>query len=147
MYKFRSMVSDAGNLSKYLTPQQIEEYHRNIKVMYDPRITKVGKILRKTSLDELPQLFNVLMGDMSLVGPRPLAEEEIYLYGDSLDEILSVKPGITGYWQTHGRSNATYDSGKRQELEMYYIHYRSFMLDMEILFKTVLVVFKKEGAK
>ena len=147
MYKFRSMVYDAENLDKYLTRAQQEEYHRNIKVIHDPRVTKLGRILRKTSIDELPQLFNVLKGDMSLVGVRPLAEEEIYLYGDSLDEMLSVKPGITGYWQTHGRSNATYDSGKRQEYELYYVRNRSFLMDIKILFRTAVILMRDgEGA-
>ena len=145
MYKFRSMVEDAGNLGKYLTREQIDEYYRNIKVMNDPRITKIGRILRKTSLDELPQLFNVLKGDMSLVGVRPIAEEEACLYGDDLGEMLSVKPGITGYWQTHGRSTATYDSGKRQELELYYVRHQSFILDVKILFMTVVIILKGGG--
>ena len=146
MYKFRSMVSDAGNLEKYLTPEQIDEYHRNIKVLHDPRITKAGKFLRKTSLDELPQLFNVLIGNMSLVGVRPLAEEEAYIYGDELDEMLSVKPGITGYWQTHGRSSATYDSGKRQEYELYYVRHQSFILDMKILVRTAVILLTGGGS-
>ena len=140
MYKFRSMYHDAGNLIKYLTTAQIEEYHRNIKVMNDPSITKIGKFLKKTSLDEFLQLFNVLKGDMSLVGPIPLAVEEVYIYGDKLDEILSVKPGVIGYWQTHGRSGANYDSGKKQELEMYYVHHQSFVLDIKTLICTAIVL-------
>ena len=84
---------------------------------------------------------------MSLVGPRPIAVEEACLYGDDLDEVLSVKPGITGYWQTHGRSNATYYSGERQKLELYYVRHQSLMLDIKILLKTIVVVLKKEGAK
>lgn len=147
MYKFRTMVADAWNLEKYLTPAQIEEYRRNIKVENDPRITKIGKLLRKTSLDEIPQLINVLKGEMSLVGPRPVAVEETGLYGDRLGEVLSVKPGITGYWQTHGRNCANYGSGKRQALELYYVRNRSFLLDMKIILKTFVVVLKKEGAE
>ena len=145
MYKFRTMYHDADNLSKYLTPAQIDEYHRNIKVINDPRITKIGKFLRRTSLDEFPQLWNVLKGDMSLVGPRPLAVEEAYIYGEELDEILSVKPGVTGYWQTHGRSGATYDSGKRQELEMYYVRHQSFILDVKILIHTCVILLRGGG--
>ena len=140
MYKFRSMFADADNLEKYLTREQIDEYHRNIKVINDPRITTVGRFLRKTSLDELPQLFNVLKGEMSLVGVRPLAEEETHLYGRELDKMLSVKPGITGYWQTHGRSSATYENGKRKELELYYVHNQSFLLDISILIKTLVIL-------
>ena len=127
MYKFRSMVQDAGNLEKYLTKEQIEEYHKNIKVIHDPRITKLGKFLRKT------------------VGVRPVSEEEIYLYGDDLDEILSVKPGITGYWQTHGRSNAAYANGKRQELELFYVRNQSFILDIKILMRTAVILLRGGG--
>lgn len=147
MYKFRTMFNDADNLEKYLTPSQVEEYHRNIKVMNDPRITGVGKILRRLSLDEFPQLWNVIKGDMSLVGPRPLAVDEVHLYDKKLlDEILSVKPGVTGYWQTHGRSSANYDSGKRQELELYYIRHQSFILDVKILALTFTVIVNGGGA-
>ena len=145
MYKFRSMFSDADNLEKYLTREQIEDYHRNIKVINDPRITTVGRFLRKTSLDELPQLFNVLKGEMSLIGVRPMAEEEMCFYGQDIDELLSVKPGITGYWQTHGRSSATYENGKRKELELYYVHNQSFMLDVKIFFKTILILLSGGG--
>ena len=147
MYKFRSMVADADNLQKYLTSEQIDEYYHNIKVENDPRITRIGQSIRTSSVDELPQLFNVIKGEMSLVGPRPVAVEEACLYGNDLDEVLSAKPGITGYWQTHGRSDATYDSGKRQELELYYVRHQSFMLDVKILLKTIVVVLRKEGAK
>ena len=142
MYKFRTMYNDADNFRKYLTPAQIEEYRRNIKVINDPRITKIGKYLRRLSLDEFPQLWNVLKGEMSLVGPRPLAEEEVYIYGDQVDKVLSVKPGVTGYWQTHGRSGATYDSGKRQELEMYYVENQSFILDVKILMHTCVILLR-----
>ena len=145
MYKFRTMYNDADNFRKYLTPAQIEEYRRNIKVINDPRITKIGKYLRRLSLDEFPQLWNVLKGEMSLVGPRPLAEEEVYIYGDQVDKVLSVKPGVTGYWQTHGRSGATYDSGKRQELEMYYVENQSFILDVKILMHTCVILLKGGG--
>lgn len=146
MNKFRTIYSDAWNLSKYLTPAQVDEYRRNIKVIHDPRITTIGRILRKTSLDELPQLLNVLKGEMSLVGPRPVATEETCIYSKSdLEEILSVRPGITGYWQTHGRSNADYDSGKRQELELYYVRHQSFMLDVKILICTCIILLRGGG--
>ena len=146
MYKFRSMYSDANNLEKYLTPEQIEEHKKEIKVENDPRVTKVGRFIRKTSIDELPQLFDVLKGDMSLVGPRPIAVGEEGNFGEGVEKVLSVKPGMTGYWQTHGRSKATYESGERQRLELYYVDNCSIWMDIKILFATVGVVLSKKGA-
>lgn len=145
MLKFRSMVADADDLTKYLTPEQIEEYKANIKLCDDPRITRIGRFLRKTSLDELPQLINVLKGEMSFVGPRPVTDEELARYGTEGDELLSVKPGITGYWQTHGRSDSTYESGERQRLELYYVRHQSLWLDICIFFKTFVVVVRRGG--
>lgn len=147
MYKFRSMVPDADILENYLTPAQIEEYLKEVKLDDDPRITRIGKLIRKTSIDELLQLFNVVKGDMSLVGPRPLTEGELCHFGDRAGEILSVKPGITGYWQVNSRSDSTYESGKRQELELYYAQHQCLLLDVKILFQTVLVVLRGVGAK
>ena len=147
MLKFRSMVADADDFEKYLTPEQIEEYKTNIKLHYDPRITRIGRFLRRTSMDELPQLMNVLKGEMSIVGPRPVVEEELALYGDDADELLSIKPGITGYWQTHGRGDSTYESGERQKLELHYVRHQSLGLDIKILLKTVKVVLSRKGAK
>ncbi len=147
MYKFRSMVTDANNLEKYMTPDQITEYQKEMKLDDDPRITKIGKVIRETSIDELPQLMDILKGDMSLIGPRPMVEDEAEYYGDDLPKVLSVKPGITGYWQTHGRSNCTYESGERQKLELYYAECCSLLLDLKIFFKTFKVVLKREGAK
>src|SRR5699024_11891101 len=101
-----------------------------------------------SSLDELPQLFNVLFNNMSLIGPRPLIESEIQMnYADTYQELLSVKPGVTGYWQAYARNNATYQSGERQEMELYYVHHASAWLDIKILFKTVITVLKREGAQ
>ncbi|MBQ6129949.1 MAG: sugar transferase [Lachnospiraceae bacterium] len=147
MLKFRSMVEDAYDYDKHLSSQQKEIYGKEIKLDDDPRVTKAGRVLRRLSIDELPQLFNVLAGDMSLVGPRPVATEEAGLYGDSIQKILSVKPGITGYWQTHGRSEVTYSSGRRQEMELYYVDHCGLLLDTAILFRTVLVVFGQKGVK
>ncbi len=147
MLKFRSMVEDAYDYDKHLSSQQKEIYGKEIKLDDDPRVTKVGRVLRRLSIDELPQLFNVLAGDMSLVGPRPVATEEAGLYGDNIQKILSVKPGITGYWQTHGRSEVTYSSGRRQEMELYYVDHCGLLLDTAILFRTVLVVFGQKGVK
>ena len=125
-----------------------KQYYTEFKIDNDPRITKIGNILRKTSLDELPQLFNVLFNNMSLIGPRPLIESEIQMnYADTYQELLSVKPGVTGYWQAYARNNATYQSGERQEMELYYVHHASAWLDIKILFKTVITVLKREGAQ
>jgi lipopolysaccharide/colanic/teichoic acid biosynthesis glycosyltransferase len=147
VYKFRSMRQDAGDLKKLLTPEQLEQYRREFKIDDDPRITKIGNVLRKTSLDELPQLFNILGGSLSLVGPRPIVEKETQIYGDQIGKLLSVKPGLTGYWQAYARNNATYESGERQEMEMYYVDHCGVWMDIKILFKTVGSVLKKEGAK
>ena len=110
----------------------------------DPRITKLGHFLRKTSLDELPQLFNILKGDMSIVGPRPIVEGEIERYGKYSKKLFSVMPGLTGYWQANGRSDTTYE--ERVDMDMYYIDNRSISLDLKIIFKTFVSVIKKEGA-
>ncbi len=135
------------NLEKLLTPEQLEQYRTEFKIDNDPRITKIGNVLRKLSLDELPQLFNILKGDISIVGPRPIVEKETQIYGDDVGKLLSVKPGLTGYWQAYARNNATYESGERQKMEMYYIDNNSLWLDIRILFKTVFSVLKKEGAQ
>lgn len=145
--KFRSMVLDADNYDKYFTPEQHEQYLREYKLDDDPRLTKIGKIIRKTSLDELPQLLAILKGDMSVVGPRPVVQDELTHYGDRVTEFLSVTPGLTGYWQVNGRNNATYESGQRQELELYYVRNRSLLLDLKILIQTVSVVLSGDGAK
>lgn len=148
MYKFRTMVMDADNLERWLTPELIEEYRINNKLEKDPRITNIGRFLRKFSIDELPQLVSVLKGDMSIVGPRPVVSSERHHYTDAeFDLLLTAKPGITGYWQVSGRSDSTYESGKRQEKELYYAANRSMLLDIKILFMTVPVVLKGKGAK
>lgn len=148
MWKFRSMYMNADKMIDQLTPEQMQQYYTEFKIDNDPRITKVGNFLRKTSLDELPQLFNVLFNDMSLIGPRPLIETEIQMnYADTYQELLPVKPGVTGYWQAYARNNATYQSGERQEMELYYVHHASVWLDIKILFKTVITVLKREGAQ
>ncbi len=145
MLKFRTMFQDADNLEKYFSPDQVERYRKNIKLPDDPRITRIGRILRKTSMDELPQLVNVLKGEMSLIGPRPVVPDELRYYGNAADEILSVKPGITGYWQTHGRSGCTYESGERQKKELYYVRHQSLLLDIQIFFLTFAAVFSRTG--
>ena len=148
MWKFRSMYMNADKMIDLLTPEQAKQYYTEFKIDNDPRITKIGNFLRKTSLDELPQLFNVLCNDMSLVGPRPLIESEIQTYYEEThDVLLAVKPGVTGYWQAYARNNATYQSGERQKMEMYYVRNASLWLDIKILFKTVESVLKKSGAQ
>lgn len=148
VWKFRSMYMNADKMIDLLTPEQAKQYYTEFKIDNDPRITKIGNFLRKTSLDELPQLFNVLCNDMSLVGPRPLIESEIQTYyADMYDTLLAVKPGVTGYWQAYARNSATYQSGERQKMEMYYVHNASLWLDIKILFKTIGSVLKKQGAQ
>ena len=147
VYKFRSMRMNADRLEDMLTPEELEEYKKYFKLEHDPRITKVGAFLRKTSLDELPQLFNILSGTLSLVGPRPVLQEETELYGDKRNLLLSCKPGLTGLWQVSGRSNVTYENGRRQALELQYVSQRSLWLDIKILFWTVGAVVRMDGAK
>lgn len=144
IYKFRTMVENAEDLIKQFTPEQMKEFKENFKLENDPRVTKIGRILRKTSLDELPQLINIIKGDISIIGPRPVIEEELEKYGMNKNKFLSVTPGLTGYWAANGRSNTTYE--QRMEMELYYVDNMSFKMDVKIFFKTVLSVLKKEGA-
>lgn len=146
--KFRSMKKNADKLEVMLTPEQLEQYKKEYKMDNDPRITKLGGFLRKTSLDELPNIWSVFIGDISLIGPRPLMEKEIdEKYGNDKDKLLSVKPGMIGWWAANGRSNCTYESGERQRLELYYVDNCSIWLDIKIVFKTIIGVFKRTGAK
>ena len=145
MYKFRTMVINAEELIKSFSQEQMKEFKENFDLKNDPRITKVGKFLRKTSLDELPQLINILKGELSIIGPRALIEEELEKYGENKFKFLSVTPGLTGYWAANGRSNTSYDD--RMEMELYYIDNISWKMDVKILFKTVVSVLKKEGAR
>lgn len=144
MYKFRTMVQNAEELIKSFTPEQMKEYKENYKLTNDPRITKVGNFLRKTSLDELPQLLNIIKGDLSIIGPRPVVQDELEKYGENKAKFLSVTPGLTGYWAANGRSNTTYE--ERMKMELYYVENISFKLDIEVFFKTIISVLKKEGA-
>ena len=130
---------------KQLTPEQEKEFKEKFKLDNDFRVTRVGKFLRKTSLDELPQLLNILLGNMTLIGPRPVIEVELEKYGFHKDKFLSVTPGLTGYWQANGRSNTSYE--ERIEMDMYYIDHMNVFLDIKIVFQTVRSVLKKEGAK
>lgn len=144
IYKFRTMVSDADNFEKYFSKEQLIKYKENFKLEDDPRITKIGKILRKTSLDELPQLINIIKGDLSVIGPRPIVDNEIDKYGLDKDKFLSVTPGLTGNWAANGRSCTTYE--ERIKLELDYIENLSFKMDMDIFFKTITTVVKGKGA-
>lgn len=147
MYKFRTMVTDSEQKLKELLENNEEarkEWEENRKLKNDPRITKIGNILRKTSLDEFPQFVNVLKGEMSLVGPRAVVDDEIEKFGELKEKVLSVKPGVTGYWAANGRSDTSYD--ERVVMEATYVDKFSIFMDIKILFKTVISVIKKEGA-
>lgn len=147
MYKFRSMCMNSQEVLEKLLAEDEDakkEWEEHRKLNDDPRITKIGKILRKTSLDEFPQFLNVLKGEMSLVGPRAVIDGEIEKFGEFKDAVLSVKPGVTGYWAAHGRSETSYE--ERVEMEFYYVVNNSVFMDIGILFKTVISVLKKEGA-
>lgn len=152
MYKFRTMCNNACDMVKneevmrqFFTDEQIEEWKENFKLEDDPRITKVGRFLRKTSLDEVPQVINILKGELSIIGPRPVIGEELEKYGEDKGKFLSITPGLTGYWAANGRSDTDYDD--RMKMELYYVDNISFKLDVKIFFKTILSVLRREGAK
>ena len=145
LYKFRTMVNNAEDLIASFTPEQKKEWKENFKLVDDPRITKIGKFLRKTSLDEIPQLINIFKGDMSFVGPRPIIDEELLWYGDQKEKLLTLKPGLTGWWAVNGRSNVPYP--ERCDLELYYVDHFSLYLDIVIIFRTIGAIIKKDGAR
>ncbi len=145
MYKFRTMKINADKLEDFLTPEELEKYKTEYKLENDPRVTWIGNILRKTSADELPQILNVIKNDMSLIGPRPVLNEETLLYGSNRNTLLSVKPGLTGYWQAYARNDVGYTDGRRQEMELYYIKNRSLTLDAKIFCATVKRVLSGKG--
>jgi Undecaprenyl-phosphate galactose phosphotransferase WbaP len=148
VYKFRSMVVDAEvRLQEVLAadPSLRAEYEATYKLKQDPRVTRLGRWLRRTSMDELPQLFNVLRGDLSLVGPRPIVADEIAKYGSASAVILRVRPGVTGLWQVSGRSDVDY--GERVRLDMEYITHWSLWLDLRILAATLPAVLRRKGAR
>ena len=122
VYKFRTMYENSQEIFNNFTKEQKEEFYKNFKLENDPRVTKIGDFLRRTSIDELPQLINILNGSMSIVGPRPIVQKEIDLYGDYANKLFSVVPGLTGYWQANGRSDTTYE--ERIKMDMYYIDNR-----------------------
>lgn len=148
IYKFRTMVPNAEQvLENWLESNEEirEEYYRNRKLANDPRITKIGKFLRITSLDEVPQFINILKGEMSFIGPRPVVVDEINNYGRNKVKFTEVSPGLTGYWASSGRSNTTYE--ERMKMELYYVDHCSFLLDLKIIKNTIVSVLKRDGAK
>ena len=142
--KFKSMYHNAEAMKDQFTEEQKKEFSKNFKLKKDPRVTKVGRILRNSSLDELPQLINILKGEMSLVGPRPITREELDFYKGYEQHFFSCKPGLTGLWQISGRSDTTYS--ERVLLDVQYALNRSVTLDIKILFLTIFRVLKREGA-
>lgn len=147
LYKFRSMVSNADDILAEMLkdPKIAKEYKKNMKLPNDPRITKIGSLIRKTSLDELPQLINVFLGNMSLIGNRPYLPREKKDMSIYYEEIIKTKPGITGYWQVSGRSNISFK--ERCKLESFYSNNMNFKLDVKIFFLTFYVVITKKGAE
>jgi Undecaprenyl-phosphate galactose phosphotransferase WbaP len=144
--KFRTMVEDAdGMLAQMMerSPRLRQEFQANFKLRRDPRITWIGRFLRITSLDEFPQFWNVLKGDMSVVGPRPLVVEELPKYGKYMDRVLNARPGITGLWQVSGRNDIPYP--RRVQIDVYYVNSRSFWMDLWIMVKTIGVVICPKG--
>lgn len=143
--KFRTMVADADNLEKYLNDWELAQFRREHKLDHDPRVTRLGAFLRKSSVDEFPQFLNVLIGQMNVVGPRPVTREELAWFGDDVGELLSCHPGITGLWQTLERNDATYQTGVRQEMELTYVRKRCIKMDLSILARTFGVMVRKTG--
>jgi len=144
MLKFRTMVVDAERILEEDDKLKEQYYANNCKLKDDPRVTRLGRFLRKTSLDELPQFINILNADMTFVGPRPIAEDEVHMYGPEVERFKTVTPGITGLWQTRGRSEISY--GKRVEMDMLYIKHRSLKFDIWIVLCTLPAVLLKRGA-
>jgi lipopolysaccharide/colanic/teichoic acid biosynthesis glycosyltransferase len=142
-FKLRTMHVHADAVLK-ANSELLAEYEKNFKLRHDPRITRIGKFLRKWSLDELPQLFNVLIGQMSLIGPRMITKPELEKYGSYQKLLVSVKPGITGYWQVSGRQETTY--AERVKMDIFYIQNWSLWFDIKILLKTFITVLKRKGA-
>lgn len=140
IYKFKTMVEDSDDTKKYFNRKQIIEFNKTYKLKNDPRITKLGKFLRKLSIDELPQFVNILKGDMSIIGPRPVVGEELKKYKNQINKLLSVRPGLTGYWACNSNDCKNYNH--RIKLELYYVDNMSFILDLKIIFKTIFIILK-----
>ena len=147
IYKFRSMVADADDVEKYLNADQLAEWRRERKVTDDPRITPLGRVLRRTSLDELPQLLNVLKGDMSLIGPRAITFDELPEYGADAALLLSVPQGVTGAWQAGPRNDATFENGERQAIELEYARNAGFREDVRVFLSTFGAMFARRSGR
>lgn len=148
--KFRSMFVDANtHPEKYLNEEQLKQFMEERKVDNDPRVTKIGRLIRKTSIDELPQIFNIFVGNMSFVGPRPIIQQEFDLHFTEKQAKIyqTAKPGLTGLWQVSGRNNVSFNSGERQRIELEYFKIRGIRTDIKILFKTIPAVLERRGAK
>lgn len=146
IFKLRSMVADAGNVQKYLSSEQLHQWEVERKVDDDPRITRVGSFIRKCSIDEVPQFLNVLKGDLSVIGPRPITRDELeqHFSDEEKEELLSVTPGITGLWQATDRNAATFESGLRQKIELHYVRNRCFGMDWKCFTGTFGAMFGKK---
>ncbi len=139
--KFRTMIDNADEVLQSMiaeSPQMREEFENDFKLRNDPRVTWIGKFLRLTSLDEFPQFWNVLKGDMSVVGPRPLVPEELCKYGHRINKVLTIQPGITGLWQVSGRNDIPYP--QRVQIDVYYVNYRNWFTDLWVIVKTIGVI-------
>lgn len=145
LLKFRSMYINADEMMARFTPEQKAEWEENFKLENDPRITRIGRFLRRSSLDELPQIINIIKGELSIVGPRPVVAEELEKYNQNKEKFLSVTPGLTGYWQAYARSSCTYE--QRMKMELYYVDNANFWWDVKIVFATVGAVLKGRGAR
>lgn len=145
LLKFRSMYNNADEMMQDFTQEQKAEWERNFKLEDDPRVTGIGHFLRRTSLDELPQLVNILKGELSLVGPRPIVEQELERYGDDRETFLSVLPGLTGYWQVYARGTCTYE--ERIKMELQYVKNANLWWDIQIFFATFGAVLRGHGAR
>ncbi|MBC6476427.1 MAG: sugar transferase [Hormoscilla sp. GM7CHS1pb] len=145
--KFRTMVTNADEILLEMlssNPHISQEFEENFKLKHDRRITKIGRFLRLTSLDEFPQFWNVLMGDLSVVGPRPLVVQELPKYGKHIDKVLTIRPGITGLWQVSGRNDIPYP--RRIQIDLYYVNFKNFWMDLWIIVLTIgIVIFPKNN--
>ena len=147
IYKFRTMVADADDVEKYLNSEQLWQWRAERKVDNDPRVTCLGRFIRKTSLDEIPQFLNVLVGDISIIGPRPITYQELEWFGADAAELLSVPAGITGLWQASERNGATFESGRRQAIELEYVRHAGVRMDVSCFFSTFNAMFGKRSGR
>lgn len=143
--KFRTMVKDADQRIVDFDVEQKQEWSEKFKLEHDPRVTPIGKFLRRSSLDELPQLINIIRGEMSLIGPRPVVAQELEKYGANKEKLLSVRPGLTGYWQAYARSDCNYN--RRMQMELEYVDNANLLWDIQILFATCKAVLRGSGAQ